>query len=124
MKMILFVLHDPGRLDEVLTAWEEAGISGITVLPSTGLGRIRNHEGLREDVPLFPDLEDFFPHHEQTSRTLFTVVKDEEQARKVVQATQRVVGDLDQPDTGLLVIWPLAQVYGLVKKRISEPKRD
>ncbi len=117
MNMIVFVLHDPEKLDEVLTAWEETGVGGITILPSTGLGRIRNHEGLREDMPLFPDLEDFFPHHKRTSRTLFTAVEGNELVAKVVEATQRVVGDLSQPDTGLLVVWPLAQVYGLDKKR-------
>ena len=37
MFMILFVLHDPEKLDDILTAWEEAGVSGVTILPSTGL---------------------------------------------------------------------------------------
>jgi hypothetical protein len=33
----------------------------------------------------------------------------------VVEATQRVVGDLCEPDRGLLIILPVAQVYGLRK---------
>jgi hypothetical protein len=31
MSMILFVLHDGEKLQEVLNAWEETGISGATV---------------------------------------------------------------------------------------------
>jgi hypothetical protein len=31
MYMILFVLHDPNRLHDVLTTWNAAGVSGITI---------------------------------------------------------------------------------------------
>ena len=37
MFFILFVLHDTDALNDVLTAWEECGVSGVTILPSTGL---------------------------------------------------------------------------------------
>ena len=40
MKMILFVLNDPGRLTDLLQAWKEAGAGGATVLFSTGMGRL------------------------------------------------------------------------------------
>ena len=51
MNMVLFVLNDPEALDDLLSAWEEAGVKGITVLPSTGLGQIGNEaatQALRE----------------------------------------------------------------------------
>ena len=41
MHMILLVLNNPGDLDDVLDAWENAGVSGITILPSTGLASRR-----------------------------------------------------------------------------------
>jgi hypothetical protein len=50
------------------------------------------------------------------SRTLFTVMKDE-LVPKVVEATLRVVGDLDEPNTGVLVVLPTLMAYGLDKKR-------
>ena len=40
MYMILFVLNNPDRLEELLIAWEENGVEGATVLFSTGLGRM------------------------------------------------------------------------------------
>ena len=41
MHMILLVLNNPGLMDDILNAWEEAGVGGITILPSTGMARIR-----------------------------------------------------------------------------------
>ena len=116
MSLILFVLHDPEKLPDLLTAWEEAGVSGATVLFSTGLGRIRQNEGLRDDLPLMPSLEDFFPKIDRLSRTIFTLVDDETIVDKVVAATEQVVGNLTQPDRGLLMVLPVSRVYGLRKR--------
>jgi nitrogen regulatory protein P-II 1 len=113
MNLILFVLHDPGKLGDLLSAWKEAGVSGATVLFSTGLGRLRRTASLREDLPLMPSLEDFLPKVERLSRTVFTIIDDEQVIARVVEATKGVVGDLTQPEQGLLIVVPVAQVYGL-----------
>jgi nitrogen regulatory protein P-II 1 len=113
MKLILFVLHDPEKLRPLLDAWKEAGVSGATVLFSTGMGRIRQELALREDLPLMPSLEDFLPRVERLSRTVFTMLDDEAVVDAVITATQQVVGDLNEPDRGLLIVLPVAQVYGL-----------
>jgi hypothetical protein len=115
MKLILFVLHDAEKLRELLDAWKQAGVSGATVLFSTGLGRINQSTALRDDLPLMPSLEDFLPQPERLSRTIFTMIDDESIVEKVVAATQQVVGDLCEPDRGLLMILPVSQVYGLRK---------
>jgi hypothetical protein len=47
---------------------------------------------------------------------MFTVVKDRETVDQVVSATKSVVGDLDEPNTGILVVLPVAEVYGLNRK--------
>jgi nitrogen regulatory protein PII len=112
MYIILFVLDDFEKLGDLLDAWEEAGVPGATVLHSSGLGRIRQ-AGFRDDVPLMPSLEDLFNHEESFSRTIFSVVDSDEIVDRVVEATQRVVGDLMQPKAGLLVVLPTARVYGL-----------
>jgi nitrogen regulatory protein P-II 1 len=116
MSMILFVLHDSEKLRDVLDAWEEAGISGATVLFNTGIGRIRENQALRDDLPMLPSLEDFLPIPEHLGRTLFTITDDESLVPKIVQATERVVGDLNVPNRGILVVLPTAGIYGLRKK--------
>ncbi len=116
MYMILFVLHDPYRLKEVLTAWNDAGVSGITILPSTGLKRLSATTALRDDLPLIPSLEDLVEPEESLNRTLFTIVPNDEMVDKVLNATQSLIGELDRPNTGIMVVLPLSRVYGLDRK--------
>ena len=115
MKLILFVLHDAEKLRVLLDAWKQAGVSGATVLFSTGLGRIDQANALRDDLPLIPSLEDFLPKPERLSRTIFTMIDEDAIVDKVVAATEQVVGDLCEPDRGLLMVLPVSQVYGLRK---------
>ena len=116
MKMILFVLNDPAKLQDLLEAWKGAGASGATVFYSTGMGRLNQSAALRDDLPLMPSLSDFFGSNPELNRTLFTLVKDDETVGQVITATRSVVGDLDQPKTGLLVVLPVDQTEGLEKK--------
>ena len=113
MFLILFVLHNADKCDDLLDAWEEAGVGGITILHSTGLGRVRGGV-LWDDLPLVPSLESLMEHEESFSRTLFTVVE------QIVAVTQKTIGDLSLPDTGLLVVLPVVQAYGLQKQRSEE----
>ncbi len=115
MKLILFILHDPEKLRNLLEAWKAAGASGATVLFSTGMGRIQQSAALRDDLPLMPSWEDFLPKVERLSRTVFTMIDDEAVVEKVIAATERVVGSLDEPDRGLLMVLPVAEVHGLRK---------
>ena len=114
MYLILFVLDNPDKLENLLDAWEEAGTGGATVLSSTGMRRLSNGV-IRDDFPLMPGLDDFYKRVEDYHRTLFTIVKDDEMLNKIVDATQSVIGDLNEPNTGILVVLPAAQVYGLEK---------
>ena len=115
MKLILFVLHDPEILRDLLDAWKEAGVGGATVLFSSGLGRIDQAGMLRDDLPLMPSLDDFLPKLERLSRTVFSLIEDDAVVDRVIAATQQVVGDLSEPDRGLLMVLPVAQAYGLRK---------
>jgi len=50
------------------------------------------------------------------NRTLITIVKDEKMIPAVVEATQRIIGDLNEPNTGILTVLPLIEAYGLDRK--------
>jgi nitrogen regulatory protein P-II 1 len=113
MKMILFVLNDPTRLLDLLNAWKEAGVSGATVLFSTGMGRIRQTVVLRDDLPLMPSLSDFFVQSEDLSRTIFTIIQDD-LVERIVTVTGQIVGDLQKPGNGILIVLPIDSVHGLI----------
>ena len=114
--MVWFVLHDAGLLPDVLSAWKDSGVQGITILPSTGLRRLEESNALRDDIPLIPSLEDLLGDEETLNRTLFSIVDNDEMVTKVVKATEAIVGDLDKPNTGILCVFPISRVYGLNRK--------
>lgn len=118
MFMIMLILDDPEKCQDVLDAWESAGVVGITILPSTGLGRVRKKIGLNEDLPLIPSLEDFFRQEENLHRTLITIVRERLTVDGIIHATQALLGDLNHPHTGILAVLPVLEAYGL--DRFSE----
>ncbi len=110
--LVVFVLDNPDLCQDVLDAWENAGAKGITILESTGIGRVRQ-AGIRDDLPLMPSLSDLFKSAETRNRTLFSVVEDLDLAHALVKAAQDTVGGVDKPNSGLLFIAPLLEIYGL-----------
>ena len=114
--LIVFVLNDPDLCSNLLDAWETAGIRGITILESSGLGRARQ-AGIRDDLPLMPSLSDLFKSSETRHRTLFAVVNSQEKIDAVADATESVVGDLEHENSGFLFVVPVSHVYG--KKKLG-----
>ena len=115
--MIWFVMHDITKMEDLLTAWDEVGVGGITIMLSTGLARYRNGGGLRDDLPLIPSLDDLLERAQNANRTFITIVHGDEMVDKIIAATESITGDLDLPDTGILVALPVARARGLHRKR-------
>jgi nitrogen regulatory protein PII len=118
MYLVLFVLNDISLLDQVLDAWESTGITGVTILPSTGLARVKQNGALRDDLPIMPSIEDIVDHLENTNRTLFTLVADRVQVDRLIEATQSITGNLNSPHTGIIAVLPVEQIIGLNWKAV------
>jgi hypothetical protein len=110
MYMVMFVLDDPNRLDELLAAWVEAGIKGATIIESTGIHRRR-----KQTIHMRFLYQTVGSLVEEGHVTLFALVSDEEKAQICLRATEALVGDLAGPNTGVFAAWPLAVVKGLPK---------
>jgi nitrogen regulatory protein PII len=113
-KLIVMVLDDRDKLPDVLAAWQEAGVPGITILPSFGIGRI-SKSGLLDDLPLFVSLHSLLARQEIHHNTLFAVVGDDVDVDTLFDATEAVVGPLTQPHTGIIMVLPVTEVRGADK---------
>jgi nitrogen regulatory protein PII len=111
--MVFFVLDNIEKSASVLDAWEDAGVSGITILESTGLGRMRKSLGVRGDFPLLPSIVDFLQSREERHRTFITVLDNEEKVDAVVAVTQTIVGDLHAANRGVIFVLPVLRAIGL-----------
>jgi hypothetical protein len=111
MNMVLLVLHDISKLEDVLNAWQDAGAGGVTILYSLGLMRYRQNV-LRDDLPLIPSFSDLLQPQEHLNRTLFTITGDDALVEKLIQVTEAITGDLRDPNTGIIAILPVSRFLG------------
>ena len=114
--LLVFVLDNLEQCPDILDAWEEAGVPGVTILESTGLGHLRS--AMRDDLPLLSSLRDLLASRELHHRTLFTVIEDEATLERIITATERIIGDFTRHHTGLLFVVPVIRVLGLEKRNV------
>lgn len=110
MYSIMFVLDDIDKLEKVLEAWHAAGITGATILESTGFHRV-----MQKKIPMrysigFPD------YQEEGHYTLMSLVPDLKAVKSCLQATESITGDLSAPNTGMFAAWKVDLVKGAEEK--------
>jgi nitrogen regulatory protein PII len=109
--LVVVVLPDFLKCHEVLDLWERHGVSGITVLESVGLHKIRQ---ARDDLPLFPSIRHLVEGEEYHHRTAFTIVDDDFDLDGLIEATEQAIGgDFDVPCTGILFVMPVSHAFGI-----------
>jgi len=110
MHMLIMVLDDSTRLNEVLEAWTGAGVRGVTILESTGLNRVFRRKAAD---PMYAGFSQIFGSGRVGHQTLFAVVDNIDVANKAAAATEAILGDLTKPDTGIIFAVPVTQTWGL-----------
>jgi nitrogen regulatory protein P-II 1 len=109
LKLLVVVLNKEELLDELLSAFVEAGIDGATILDSEGMGRFLTYE-----VPLFADFRSFMKGNKPYNKTIFSVVRDESALLRIRKLLDTVVGGLSEPGNGIMFTLPVDFAAGLV----------
>jgi len=110
--MVMFVLHDPDRLDTVLDAWRALGVTGVTILETIGAHSRKLRQrfvGARYAFGMGQGATQL----QVGNYTLLAVVPDQDTVRACLAAAENVVGDLDDADTGVLMAWQLDITKGI-----------
>ena len=112
--IVVAVLPSLEKSQVVLSAWEAFGVTGITILESIGLHKLRQLRAQRDDVPLFPSLRHLLEEEEYQHRTIFVVVDDAFDLEGLISVTEKAVGgNFNAPNSGLLFVMPVTRVLGL-----------
>lgn len=113
MYLLVLVLVEQEKLEPLLSAFKELGISGVTIVDSIGVGP--GSMNLSQN-PFIAKLQKLISEDKTLHQTLFSVIETEEKLQKAVEAARKVVGDFSLPGKGLLFTFPLLSVEGLLKK--------
>ena len=106
-RLLVAVINDPEKMDEILSGFLEVGITGATVISSEGMGQILSH-----DIPIFAGLQTLISGSRPQNRTILSVLQEEKVA-EVIAILQDVMGNLESPATGIVFTLPVDQVVGL-----------
>lgn len=108
MQLLIAVINQEEKLDEILSGMVELGITGATIISSEGMGRVLSH-----DVPIFAGLGTLASRSRPRNQTIFSVIREEEKVEGVLNLLREICGDLDNPATGIAFTIPINQVVGL-----------
>lgn len=117
MYMLIMVLDDSAHLNEVLQAWINAGVQGVTILESTGINRVLPRP---TPQPMFAGFSHIFGSGRVGHNTIFAVIEELAVAEAAVAATETVLGDLSQPNTGIIFAVPVARAWGMPEPYADE----
>ncbi len=105
MVLLVTIIKDYRKIEEILLGFVEYEVTGATVLEGRGMGQIIG------DVPIFASLRGLFPGSAEDSHVLLAVMSAEK-ARKCTVLVDRVAGPLDQPGTGVVFTVPISNMLG------------
>jgi len=117
--LLIVILDDLRLMPELLRTWKEIGVPGATILESAGAYRTStwlSRVGLGA-------LDRLFEAEEVRRRTLLVAIEGDELLAQAIAEAERVVGGFDRPDSGLLLVLPVAQVRGLHKVQ-PKPRQE
>jgi nitrogen regulatory protein P-II 1 len=108
VELLVCVISDPSAADEVLQGFVEIGVTGATVIDSYGMGKV-----LLQDIPIFAGFRSLLAGSGSYSKTIFSVIKDPSVVNQAVATIQRICGDFESPNTGIIFTVPVNRVVGL-----------
>lgn len=111
--LIALVLMNESLCEEVVQAWERAGVPGLTIVESYGMRHVLHGQAGRDDMPLFPSLRSLMEGDEVGQRVIFSVLPDSFDVDDLIEHTVAITGNLDAPDSGFLFVVPVTRVRGL-----------
>ena len=117
--LLIVILDDLRLMPELLRTWKEIGVPGATILESAGAYRASTWLS-RVGLGAFDRL---FEAEEVRRRTFLVALETDELLAQAMAEAERVVGGFDRPNSGLLLVLPVAQVRGLHKTQ-PKPRRE
>lgn len=117
MKMLVLVLHDGDRADEVLISLSKIGVKGATVIDSVGMGAI-----LGSRIPFLSLFDNKERIQKPANKTIFTIIDDDLTLKHAVDML-RVTLRLERPGTGFLFVVPVLEAYGTSDNNRSQPAK-
>jgi nitrogen regulatory protein PII len=113
MYLLVNVLERSEQLPRIMEQFAKIGITGSTVIESTGMGRVLMKT--RATLPVMQQINKITTDLESSNKTILTVIEDKKRLNKAIKIVKSLCGDLCKPGEGILFTLPLDIVEGLAE---------
>ena len=110
MELLVLILKKTNVLDELLRQLAAIGVTGATVVEGSGMAHALVND---EELPMFGVLRHVFADAEREPSKVVMMVLTAEVMVKAKAAIRAVVGDMHEPNTGILFAIPVTFVEGI-----------
>lgn len=111
MYALFLVLNETELLEEILARFVDVGVQGATILDSQGMASALADS--RKDLPFFSSLKMRFEGVRPYSKTIFTVLENEDLVKRTAAAVRDVLVDIDSPGAGFMFSVPIGEIFKL-----------
>lgn len=108
MQLLVVVINQSEKLDDILSGFLEIGITGATIIDSEGMARVLTH-----DIPIFSGIQTLISSSRPQNLTIFSVVDDQAKVDAAIAVIQDVCGSLEGAGTGIVFTIPVSRAVGI-----------
>ena len=118
MKLVVLITAQVEEGLDIAQAWHEAGAPGITIVRSHGLHTLQQElksgqvELPRMIVSMGAAMAAILDNMEERGEIILSLV-DDELVDALIAAATVVLGDLNEPDNGILFVLPIERAIGV-----------
>jgi hypothetical protein len=102
--LLFAVIENEDLLDELITGWLDLGISGATVIETTGALQL-----ISQHIPIFAGLRSLTSGGGRHNKTIFTAIKNKALLDTAVSFIEKLCRDTGKPNQGVYFVVPLSQ---------------
>ena len=107
-QLLLCVVNEPSKVEEILEAFLDIGVTGATIIDTYGMGNV-----LAQDIPIFAGFRQMLSGSGTNNKTIISVIDSDETLHAAIHAIETICGNLEDPSTGIMMSLPLDFVKGL-----------
>ena len=97
-------MENEDLLDELITGWMDLGVSGATVIETTGALQL-----ITQHVPIFAGLRSLTSGGGRHNKTIFTAIQSDELLNSAISFLEDLCKKTEKPHQGVYFAAPLSQ---------------
>ena len=103
MYLLFAVIENEDLLDELITGWMDLGVTGATVIETTGALQL-----ITQHIPIFAGLRSLTSGGGRHNKTIFTAINTDDLLNTAVSFLENLCAETGKPHQGVYFVTPLS----------------